>query len=231
MMRDTRQEETIKVLTSLWKKLFISSLRLKKYLDLGCGDGSFTLRIADVLDVEEIYGVDINDELLAKASMRGIRVYKANLNTDKLPFADNEFDVVGAFEVIEHLWNTDNMISEVHRVLKQGGLFILTTPNLASWVNRLLLLFGYLPFHYECSIKYSLEKRPLQRTTGVSGHIRLYTFKTLEKHLESYGFRILHSTGYSMAYIKSNFVTRLLDVLFSIRKTLRAGILIIAVKK
>ena len=60
------------------------------------------------------------------------------------------------------------MKSEAHRVLKALGLFISTTPNLASWVNRLLLFLGYLLVHTGCSLKYDLKKtlaigiRPMQ---------------------------------------------------------------------
>lgn len=45
--------------------------------------------------------------------------------------------------VIEHLINPDNAISEAYRVLKPGGFLIIATPNQASWVNRVLLLFGH----------------------------------------------------------------------------------------
>jgi ubiquinone/menaquinone biosynthesis C-methylase UbiE len=158
---DIRQKETLKALTSFLSKYHLN-LKPEKYLDLGCGNGSFTLKVAEVLNAQEVYGVDVVGEVLAEAESRGIKTYVADLNNDRLPFADGEFNAVSTFEVIQYLWNTDNVISEAYRVLKQKGLFILTTPNLASWVNRLLLLFGYLPFHYGCSLKYDLERRPLQ---------------------------------------------------------------------
>jgi ubiquinone/menaquinone biosynthesis C-methylase UbiE len=226
---DVRQRETLRVLTSFLKGN--PSLKPDKYLDLGCGDGSFTLKVARLINAREVYGVDIVGEMLAEAGRKGIKTYVADLNTDRLPFADGEFDVVSAFEVIEHLWNTDNMISEAYRVLKTTGLFILTTPNLASWVNRLLLLFGYLPVHYGCSLKVDLEKRPLESASGTCEHMRLYTFKTLRKHLETYGFKVIYSTSYPMGYVSSHFVVKMLNRFFSIRKTLGAGMFFIAVKE
>jgi SAM-dependent methyltransferase len=81
-----------------------------------------------------------------------------------LSFLDEEFDVVSAFsDIIEFLWNPDNMVSEAYRVLRRSGYFISTTPNLASWVNRLLLLFGYLPVYYGLSLKHELEKDPCKK--------------------------------------------------------------------
>jgi len=229
---DVMQRNTITALTSFLKKFpSLTSTKPEKYLDLGCGDGSFTVKIARILGAKQVYGVDIADEELSEAKNRAIKIARVDLNTDRLPFHDGEFDVVSAFEIIEHLWNTDNMISEAHRVLKTRGLFILTTPNLASWVNRLLLLFGYLPAHYGCSLRYDLEKRPLQSATGPCDHMRLYTFKTLKRHLEYYGLRVFYSTNYSMGYVESNPAVRLLNRLFSVRKTLGAGMFFVAVKE
>jgi len=128
--RDVRQRETLKALISFLRKTPLP--KPQKYLDLGCGDGSFTLKVAEVLNASEIYGVDVASEVLSQAEGKGIKTFVIDLNTSRLPFADGEFDIITAFEVIEHLWNTDNMISEAFRVLKRGGLFILTTPNLAS---------------------------------------------------------------------------------------------------
>ena len=229
---DVRQRNTIKALTSFLKKFpSLTSIKPEKYLDLGCGDGSFTVKVAQILGAKQVYGVDIADEALNEAKNKAIKTARVDLNTDRLPFRNGEFDVVSVFEVIEHLWNTDNMISEAHRVLRPGGLFILTTPNLASWVNRLLLFLGYLPAHYGCSLKYDLEKRPLQSASGPCDHMRIYTFKTLKKHLEYYGFKAFYSTSYSMGYVESNLAVRLLNRLFSVRKTLGAGMFFAAVKE
>jgi len=163
--------------------------------------------------------------------MRGIKVLKVDLNTQKVPLPDETFDLVTAFDVIEHLWNTDNLISEAYRLLKRGGYFILTTPNLASWINRLLLLFGYMPFHYEVSLKWDLEKRPLQKSYGVEGHVRLYTLKTLIKHLEAYGFSIPKVYSINLAYATSNFIIRLINLILSRKKSLAPGVLVVAVKE
>jgi len=229
---DVRQRNIVKVLNSLRRRLpLLMSMKAEKYLDIGCGDGSFTVKVAEIFGARQIYGVDVADETLNDAKNKGVKIAKVDLNVDRVPFDDGEFDIVSAFEVIEHLWNTDNMISETYRVLKIGGAFILTTPNLASWVNRLLILLGYLPVHYGCSVKYELERRPLQSALGPCGHLRLYTFKTLKRHLEIYGFKVLHEASYSMGYVESNLWVRLLNKLFSIKKTFGTGMLFVAVKE
>jgi len=54
----------------------------------------------------------------------------------------NNFDTIIALELIEHLWNVDNFLKECRRLLKKGGVLIISTPNVKYCVNRLKLLFG-----------------------------------------------------------------------------------------
>ncbi len=66
-----------------------------------------------------------------------------NLETDLYPFADKSFDIVLSCEILEHLvMNPSWMLAEIHRILKPGGYLLLTTPNIASLKNALLLLNG-----------------------------------------------------------------------------------------
>ncbi|MEM4367462.1 MAG: class I SAM-dependent methyltransferase, partial [Candidatus Anstonellales archaeon] len=65
----------------------------------------------------------------------------ADLNK-KLPLKDNVFDSVVSLDVIEHLYDIDNFLHEINRVLKNRGVFILSTPNVLSWRNRLRFIFG-----------------------------------------------------------------------------------------
>lgn len=98
-----------------------------------------------------LVGVDISDKVLSKAQERGIKTFKIDLEEDPFPFSDNYFDLTTAIEVIEHLRTVDNLLMETFRVLRPGGLFMCSTLNLGSWINRLLLLFGYQPMHTEPS--------------------------------------------------------------------------------
>ena len=76
-------------------------------------------------------GVDVSDEAVLHAT----RCYKAeNLRytvgeASRLPFPDASFDVVVSFETIEHLYEQELFLKEIHRVLRPEGLFIVSTPN------------------------------------------------------------------------------------------------------
>lgn len=106
----------------------------------------------------------------------------------------------------------------------------MSTPNLASWVNRLLVLFGYLHMHYNCSFKVELERRPLQKSCDVCSHIRLYTPKALKRHLQHYGFEIVFSCGFPLAYTRSNAIVALADRVLGRLENLAAGIFVVARK-
>ena len=117
----------------------------KVLLDCGCADGTLTTAFADTAGVTTALGIEIMDLLAVDAEERGIRVLRADLNN---PFAldDSCVDIVTANQVIEHLHNTDGFLSEIHRVLRPGGIFVLSTNNLAAWHNIAALLVGAQPF-------------------------------------------------------------------------------------
>jgi len=165
-------------------------IKAERYLDLGCGDGAFTGAIARIVGASEVFGIDIDDESLQKlpAWISGLKFNLEMLDKMRLPFEDNYFDLVTAVETIEHLSHGDYLMMEVQRVLKAGGYFLLTTPNLASWINRLLLAFGYQPMFTEPSKFYwiGLPVRLRRKKESVYGHKNLYTLRALLEILKVY---------------------------------------------
>jgi 2-polyprenyl-3-methyl-5-hydroxy-6-metoxy-1,4-benzoquinol methylase len=145
-------------------------------LDLGCLDG--TLGELFVRQGNRVKGIDASKTAIQKARDRGVDAQLGNLD-DVFPFADASFDVVFAGEIIEHVFEVDQFVEEAFRVLRPGGSFIVTTPNLAALGRRLLLLFNRNP-HIEISFK----------SPGAAGHIRYFIASTLRKFLESKGFVI-----------------------------------------
>ena len=125
------------------------------------------------------YAVD-----MAPTKIKGVILKKGDLNAERIPFPSNSFDYVVCTEVIEHLWNPDNLLSEINRVLKTSGVLVLSTPNSASLFNRIRMLFGRSP---GCSM-ISLREHP-------GGHIRCYTLLDLVYLLEKYGFKIKEIRG------------------------------------
>jgi ubiquinone/menaquinone biosynthesis C-methylase UbiE len=166
-----------------------NNVRASRYLDIGCGDGSFTIQVANLVGAGEVFGVDISSKALEEAERKGVKTCMLDINNDALPFDDEELDLVTSFEVIEHLLNPDNLISESYRVLRENGKFVVSTPNLASWINRIYLLMGYQPRHYEVSLKVKLDGI-VKDYYQPAGHIRLYTARSLKEHLLAYGFKV-----------------------------------------
>ena len=104
-----------------------------RVLDVGCGDGTLTARLAERSD--RVIGID--DSLLPLRLARGEfdrrRLHRTpllmNADARRLPFPDDAFDCVVLADVIEHIDAPDAVMSEAHRVLRTGGQILLTTPR------------------------------------------------------------------------------------------------------
>lgn len=155
----------------------ISKGKSLKILDIGCGDGSLLKEVIN--KGHDLYGVDISEEQLKIAEKNGIKTQKLNVDSDLLPFSDEFFDTVICSEVIEHVLLPENILKEVRRTLKNGGQFILTTPNLASLGRRFLLLFNRNPF---------IESSPLEE--NAVGHLRYFVRGSLLDLVKRHGFKL-----------------------------------------
>ena len=87
---------------------------------------------------KQIEAVDIDSEAIEKAS---IMFSNENINymcqnAEKLPYADNSFDLIVSLETIEHLDNPDKFLLELRRVIKPDGTIILSCPNDPYYYDR-----------------------------------------------------------------------------------------------
>ena len=92
----------------------------ERILDLGCGDGHLTLRIAAL--GAQVTGVDASPEMVAAAKARGADAIAGN--AEALPFADSTFEAVFSNAVLHWVRDQDAMMCEVRRVLRPGGRFV-----------------------------------------------------------------------------------------------------------
>lgn len=112
-------------------------------LDIGCGKTPLFLMKTRF---REKYGLDQSaQEDLCWVHEHGIRLIRHDMEKEtSVPFPDGYFDVVTMLAVVEHLEpkRLGAILREIHRVLKSGGKFILTTP--AFWTDRLLRILARL---------------------------------------------------------------------------------------
>ena len=173
-----------------------------RLLDLGAGDGRFSLRVAARLRAARVVGVELIEEHAAAAGERGIEVHRGDLE-DGLPFEGESFDVVHANQVIEHVRRTDRLLHDVRRVLAPGGRACISTNNLASWHNVASLALGWQPMPMHVSDEL-IVGNPLNPERGQPHadagrtHLRLFTGRALEELCAHHGLeRIsLRTAGY-----------------------------------
>lgn len=210
-----------------------------KYLDLGCGDGYLTIQRAKKIGTDFIFGNEIIQSEAKKAEQKNIKVNKEDLNAI-LSYRNNEFDVVTATQVIEHLNNVDVFISEIYRILKPNGVIIVSTENLASWHNIFALILGLQPSTGPwISEKFSIGFHPLHREhikvyennsshhhLEQNPHTRVMTYRAMKKLFKSYKFKIVDER--TMGYYP--FPPFLSDVLAYVDKWHAVGVILKLIK-
>lgn len=149
------------------------------YLDLGSGSGELIDQVRRAFPVRA-RACDYREDLLALADLQ---VDVADLNRDALPYADASFDLVTCTEVIEHLDHFRLALREIHRVLRPGGVCILTTPNVLNLRSRLRYLF--FGFHN----LFGPLRLGDDRQHSTHGHINPIGYFYLAQALDAAGFR------------------------------------------
>lgn len=101
----------------------------KDTIDLGCGAGDGTHHLAG--RASSVVGVDLSEDAVAYASSRyrapNLR-YEAG-NVMDLPYEDDSFEAAVSFKVIEHLEDPESLVLQAKRLLKDDGVFVVSTPN------------------------------------------------------------------------------------------------------
>lgn len=96
-----------------------------RILDIGCGIGTYVRRFRAFTD--EVYGVEVEEERVAEASVELPNIQVAR--GEALPFPDAHFDLVFSNEVIEHVDDDRRTIAEAVRVTRVGGSIVTFAPN------------------------------------------------------------------------------------------------------
>ena len=105
-------------------RFFSEVPREGRILDVACSTGNFIQHAP-----EKVIGIDLDESALAVAREQGFDCQYGDI-TKGLPFEENFFDAVNCDSIIEHLDNPLSLITEVHRILKQGGTVVIVTPDI-----------------------------------------------------------------------------------------------------
>lgn len=129
----------------------------------------------------EFWCVDRDDVFRPRLIAAGFQHRICDLNCEKLPLADESFDLVIFTQILEHLYTPPSrVLTDIRRVLKPGGRLILSVPNFAALHKRLKLLLGR-----------QILPDPDQAFSGDgSGHLHEYTLAEITRLLRRNGFRI-----------------------------------------
>ena len=163
--------------TNFWfrsrNRLILSALRkhakdASNLMEVGCGTGYVLSGIRRAFPEMKLYGSEIYASGLEFAAMRAAGAELIQMDARHMPFRE-EYDVVGAFDVIEHIMEDEQVLAQMYQSLKPGGTLLLTVPQ--------------HPFLWS-------------QQDVAACHVRRYTRAELHAKLARAGFSIVHSTSF-----------------------------------
>jgi len=146
-------------------ELLPQNIKIEKSLDVGCGIGKTSAYLKSKYNIRETVGMEYVPEIAQAAKANVDRVYELSLETDELPFSQNEFDLILLADVLEHLVDPWTILKDLVQYLSTNGLVLISIPNIQHF-----RIFSYL-------IKGEWE----YKDAGVldKTHLRFFTKKSL----------------------------------------------------
>jgi SAM-dependent methyltransferase len=151
------------------------------FLEVGCGTGYVLSGIAKAYPSVQLYGSEIFTAGLAFAAAREPNINFMQMDARRIPFVD-EFDVIGAFDALEHIEEDEQVLLQMHEALKSRGVMLLTVPQHA-W------LWSHVD-DYAC-------------------HVRRYSAKELHAKVDRAGFDIVRSTSFVASLLPVMWASRI----------------------
>jgi ubiquinone/menaquinone biosynthesis C-methylase UbiE len=166
-----------------------------RILDFGCGDGNSSKFIRKYFIYSEINGIDVSEQSISEANQKKIEnTIFQSFNGVKIPFEDNQFDVIFTSMVFHHIEHNlhENILNEIRRVLKPGGRFYNFEHNPNNPLTRKVV--NECPFdedavllkpsyHKMITIKSGLNIKNINFTLFLPRHKLFKPFLGLEKFL------------------------------------------------
>jgi SAM-dependent methyltransferase len=129
-----------------------------RMLDVGCGDGTFTMILGQ--NCKEVHGIDVQEpnlKLFREATKNTDKFVISNMSASSMTYPNEHFDTIVSIETLEHVPDLSGAASEICRVLKVGGELLVTVPNrwfpsenhgmrIANWQIGRVPLLTYLPW-------------------------------------------------------------------------------------
>lgn len=156
-----------KIYSKIWKQL-----QGARVLELGVGDTSLTRKMVENGAIVDAIEIDPRSAELAEIYCQ--RVYQSNLEDLKNIGLSDEYDIVLAVDVLEHLKEPEHVLYKIKDYVKKDGLLIVCLPNVANLYVRINLLFGRFPYH---------TKGILDKT-----HLHFYTLNSAKSMLTKTGW-------------------------------------------
>ena len=161
-------DETNTILYSKYGKIsceniydYLKDKEYEKLLDIGCGTGYLINMLAKEYDAE-FTGLDLSPEMINQAKSKNIKNSTfIEGRSDDLPFKNDTFDVITCSQSFHHYPETDKPMQEARRVLKQGGLYILSDTGCGPFKMLGVKVDSFIYRHFsdtgDCNVSY-MEK-------------------------------------------------------------------------
>ena len=170
-------DETNTILYSKYGKIscenifeFLKDKEYTKLLDIGCGTGYLIDMLAKVHDAEYT-GVDLSPEMIKQANNKKIKNAKfVEGRSDEIPFDDNTFDIITCSQSFHHYPDTDKAMQEARRVLKPGGLYILSDTGVGPFKMFGVKVDDFIYRHFsntgDCNVSYMEKTKKDMKRNG-----------------------------------------------------------------